>query len=333
MKNTYIFAPPNKTSIWPTILISEFLNTNGYLCRIVSHKNNLHAYNQLGLDVITINDFYSRDESLISELIFMQHNSTWVFDFFEEVVGSITETEEIKISFYPDGLGNATWGESFLEKSEKVGLQFGRFYSFGFVDRTTSLLFSSEQIEVINYSHLCRFFENNTFLNSLFDSIQPSLIQDESFFIAYRPWCTQSFHGGGYSFGNGASSLLKIYTKIIKLVKEEEQISDEIGIYFRGDNQYVDDCAFLAESFKHNNILFNLDDVYVDYLTLDPLIYFLIREGYKLKFISLDSTTFITVPFFVEHLQTQSVEAYFGCDVSCLEALDGGKEFYNKKLQ
>jgi hypothetical protein len=241
--------------------------------------------------------------------------------------------EQITISLWPDGLGNASWGErldmQYNAEYSNAKIEFDGFFSFGFVHSTTKKLAGDFPIKTLGYELLQKAISNSELIQRIIAPASTLLTQASSIIIPFRPWCTHQFHGGVYDFGN-ATDLSVIYSDLIHIASRDGFAGSPI--YFRPDERFQAESEAVMNSLATEFDIVDLSDLYPQWLTLEPLLSVVCtgKESKPFAMINLDSTSFQSVPFLAD--KHDLATGYIGACSSSLESVTGGIEFAQDKL-
>ncbi|AGP83270.1 hypothetical protein I533_16595 [Alteromonas mediterranea MED64] len=331
-KVNIIFFPGQRYFVLPIILIYKYYQEQDLPVIVVCEKAKQSMFSEYGFtDLVECAKNYLSSGN--RNLVFFQHNTPGSFNAVKKVLEDIVEFDGIELSLMPDGLGNSMYGESLIDEASKRfehHFSLNEVFSFGFVHSTVANRFESEKITCLPIKPLFELFENvmqkHSFakLKTELDSFQNIML------IPYRPWCTKDFHGGVYDIGN-AENLAKIYDDLIERLKKHYNL-DNVIILFRGDGRYEADSASVYDNLTLKNKI-NLVDYLPEEITLEPVIYSILNKcNADFQMITLDSTTFQSVPLMCSHIANVNAIGSIGCTKDLLEFSERGSHFFTSKL-
>lgn len=335
-----IFSTSRKLFHFPAIMMREFFSAAGEKSRIVTNDAKLPQ-------IEGIAEHFGTFESAAQDLadcdsirsICFHHNGERYFEQFVRNINQVFSefpTKQKLISFYPDGFGNAMHGISFAEKLTGVfpdEVTIDHYLSFGFTHGTTAKLAAGRPIQPLDFSILTDFFDRSETIQKHCNLKELSgLSLDECVLVPYRPWCTTAFHNGVYDFGD-TKELAVLYKNLIERAQQEH--GRKVKVIFRGDERFGVESDLVRELLSRHFDVINLASLYSQELTLEPLIYFLIKTGVvrKMSMICLDSTSFQVPAFLVRNMGPDRLVGYMGAPMAELDGMTGGREFMNRKLR
>lgn len=343
MTKAYIFIPWGKTFIPPVLMVCSYYQEKGIEPVFIAHESHFAALSFLQLPFISFDKFdglHSIEQG--ARLLFIDDLNDFSFgNFSRAIFRNLWEytDEPYTIDLMPDALSNVTTAVGCLDKfreiyKDRFNFKVGNFFTFGFVHHTVTEKFSTDNIVNLSYLSLINLFENSIFLNAITKNIIANFSNYSNIiFIPYRPWCTETFWSGSYSFGN-AHDLIELYDQLIKDAVRDKDI-DKCILVFRGDERFLVEskCIYDAISFKNKLMLDNFNYPY--FFSLEPLIYFLLKtyQG-SIHAIALDSSTFDLVPYFLDVIDTEvSFELIYGCNLSYFKDDEKHQLFINSMLR
>jgi len=338
--SVYIFAPGAKQFILPCVVLYRWYRRTKSDITIVTNTTNADYYRKLGCIAVTDQIFQELLPDECDEYVFFKHNAVGQFNKFCKVVAHFHASilsKKVKVSFFPDGFGNAMWGKNYIsdycdeEQISKNMIEVINVFSFGFIHTSTLRQYDASVITVVDYSYLTELIENCQFLKDI--CIQ-TLINVDQFtsivLVPFRPWCTDGFHGGVYDFGD-QTVLANIYCNLI----ENHVTTDKKMVFFRGDERFPNESSFVFDELNKSYDCLEIDTVkYPKWLTLEPLLYFMITKFQHISIVNLDSTTFQIVPFLINRLDSHcKVSGLIGCENSILSQNSVPDTFKDSKLK
>jgi hypothetical protein len=326
MPNSKLFVPP-------VLMIREYFLRENVVPIIACDNVLASVFREFGIDTRS-QDFLKTVSRPDVELVHLQVNHPGARDSFYRIVSDLKRNcETVRVRLWPDGLGNASWGERLdLQYSAEYGnegIEFVGFFSFGFVHSTTQQLADDFRITTLDYDLLQKAISRSDSIKKIIAPAAEALTQRSSIIIPFRPWCTQRFHGGVYDFGD-ASDLSKIYSDLIHIANTDGFAG--CRIYFRPDERFQAESKTVMDSLRNDFNVMDLSNVYPQWLTLEPLLSVICSRNDSKPFamISLDSTSFQSVPFLANG--RVSAAGYVGARSSSLESVPGGIEFVKRRL-
>jgi hypothetical protein len=325
----YIFVPDIKYFVLPCIMLKNWFEKQEKDAVLIVKKGLEGTFNQLDINFISLSSFNEIKVLENDHFIFLHHGIEQVYNFFESIISQSKYTE-INVSFLPDGLGNAMWGTSFIDRynntSNKIKVNLIHAFNFGFEHGSAIKKFG--QVTTVDYSYLTDFLDSNSYLIELCSKVIKEMnLSEHNVILPYRPWCTKSFHDGIYDIGDN-KYLAEIYLKQLDLIGTDKV---ESKVYFRGDSRFNSECKEVLSTINSSVSCTEIGASYPSWLTLEPLIYFLLKQNKSYNFITLDSTTFQAIPFLNKSNQSE-VTAVIGCPYSLLDINPITIEFTKKKL-
>jgi hypothetical protein len=343
MTKAYIFIPWGKTFIPPILIVSSYYQEKGIEPVFIAREPHFAALSFLQIPFISFDEFdglHSMEKG--SRLLFIDDLNDFSFgNFSRAIFRNLWEytNEPYTIDLMPDALSNVTTDVGVLDKFRETykgrfNLKLGNFFTYGFVHHTVSDKYSTDNIINLSYSRLVNIFENSIFLTAISKNIISKLSNYSNIiFIPYRPWCTETFWLGKYSFGD-VHDLIGLYDQLIEDIVRDKNI-DKCLLLFRGDERFIAESKSVYDgiSFKNKLILDDFDYPYS--LSLEPLIYFLLKtyQG-SIHGIALDSSTFDLIPYFLDLIEAEvSFDLTYGCDLTYFRDDDKHQSFINSLLR
>ncbi|RGP37890.1 hypothetical protein [Pseudotabrizicola alkalilacus] len=333
-----IFCPSTKLFLLPAIMMHEFFTAAGEKSKIVIDKNMLPQAQEIGddfCDFETAVQYFEDCDSIRS--VCFHHDDTQ----FQALVRNLNMVRTVfpkkrnLVSFYPDGFGNAMHGKSYVERLSNVfsdEVTVDQYLSFGFVHKTTVKLAADRPIQTLSFSLLTDFFDRSVKIRKFCNLEKLSGVDlDECVMLAYRPWCTKTFHDGMYDFGN-QQELAILYGSLIE--RAEKDHGRSLKVIFRADERYKRESDLVRRLLSSRFDVIDLDSFYSQALTLEPLVYFLIKTGQvsKMSMICLDSTSFQVPAFLVQNMGAGRLVGYLGAPKEDVYRMSGGEAFTKRKL-
>ena len=332
----YIVCPSSKLFVLPALAIKSFLeDERNEKAFIIASGEAAQIMERLGLGVNDDSCLYSTKSPHVN-LVVVQHNSVGTWKRFERLVTGFLDAnneERLTVSFWPDGLGNASWGERLDRKylsEHGVKIKFREFYSFGFIHTSTARLTNKDAIQLIDYKNLTPIFEENPCIRAILDRASATLQGAAPICVLpFRPWCTAEFHGGVYNFGS-LEGLARIYSELVGEI--ENCNGGEVSIVFRPDDRFPAESRCVQDLLQTDRELIDLSGFYPQWLTLEPLLYELYRTGRaaRTSMVCLDSTSFQAAPFISDG--RHPMQAVIGAKYQTVAAQNGGVDFMTSKL-
>jgi hypothetical protein len=332
-----IFCPKAKYFVIPVLMIYEHYKIKGEKALVICDNTMSESFESYGFnEFITTNLFDLKSIKDSYNLVFFHHNTKVNKDFFINSILSLRQDlTSLNISYMPDGLGNAMYGDGYIDSVKSITsitLFLKHVFSFGFIHHTVCSTYPEKNIVCLNYSYIEKYLDNTQINFNTSQAIDTIKEFNSVVFIPYRPWCTEKFHGGVYDFGSN-ESLSKIYSSLIEEVKEKYELQNYIVI-FRGDSRFRENSNEVFNGISFDNKIM-LDEMISDHVTLEPFIYKSLKTTKcDFYYITLDSTTFQCAPFFYEQAgKNKKMICLVGCHSIFLTSIKGGMEFCNKKLK
>jgi hypothetical protein len=315
-------------------MVKKWFEEKGEKADLVVPTGMQSSFEKLSVEFITSTEFNKREHEEKDNYIFFHHGNEGTYNFFIDIVTGVvkkSENKNLNVSFLPDGLGNTMWGESFIDrynaKNSESSVKLLYAFGFGFEHETTLKKFGS--VTNVEYSYLTDFLDTNKYLVELCENVINEMdLGDSNVILPYRPWCTSSFHGGVYDIGDN-KYLANIYLELLKIISIS---NEQPKVFFRGDTRYPVDCGEIFKAINDSIPCSEIGSDYPTWLTLEPLMYFLLNKNKVYNFLVLDSTTFQAVPFLMNNSQSE-VAAVIGCPTTLLSLSPVGGEFINRKLK
>lgn len=331
--NNVIFFPGQRYFVLPIILISNYYEEKGENVKVVCSSNEKKMFQEYGYE----NTIVNMNESICSgerNLVFFQHNTSGALNFFLRTLESVSNKQLVKVSLMPDGLGNSMYGECFLEIATRKFdclFELRDVFSFGFVHSTVAKNFESKKIVCLSLKTLHANFKK-VMQSQGFTKLKSELANVESIILLpYRPWCTKSFHGGVYDFGD-ASDLARIYSETLRSLVKKYELDNSL-VLFRGDERYPNESMQVFEQLEFDNKI-NLSLYLSEKITLEPLLHFLTNDiNSVLSVVSLDSTTFQSIPLIKDDTIDKKIIGFLGCPRDLLEYSVESRAFFETKLK
>lgn len=348
----YIFVPNAKHFIFPCAMIQKhYQEERAETAFLVVPKSMNPVMSVLGLAHINFDQVDWSEFEDAPNLVFFHHDTDVVYrQFLESVkkVRSAHSVSDLYVSFFPDGLGNAMRGENYVEQTKKISgaisnaIRLRDVFSFGFVHDSTRVKFGQSKIAVLSYRYLISVIEGSTYLQQVCSTIIKQCdLNNDVVFVPYRPWATEKFHNGVYSFGNDQQHG-RLLAEIVTEIAEDCELS-KAQLVYRGDERFKGQSDAVFFELKNSLAQFpnvtvkSIDDDYPDELTLEPILFYFMKKlssDNKMCFAVLDSTTFQAVPFLsgAMHAKGPRLIGYIGARRRSVEKMDGGAQFVNSKL-
>jgi hypothetical protein len=337
--NHVILAPPVKTDTVTCLAIANWLESRNELVTIIAKSTHSKFFDELSISYYTDIQI-AKGLELSGELTLYCLHATNYYTYFKGILMHLVSNSKIKsisLCFMPEGFGNAMWGERFtdrlaLEPFDLSKVRLTQTISYGFKQYYIEKKFPDAKKIVLNYSTVVRAINSSGALTKLtskaLDQLKPKF---DILFIPFRPWCTDSFHKGMYSFGD-SDTLSRITINMLL----DSGISGQDRIYFRPDIRFSPESDYLLQKLNERFSSIQIDsEIYPEWLSLEPLFNSLLNhsEVFSITILNYDSTTAIPAIFLAAESKIRRFRAIFGCKRKLLEDTEGGIEFYNRKLK
>jgi hypothetical protein len=334
----FIFAPPVKTDTITCMSIMHWLQLEAKKTTLVIKKGYSEFYESVNIPYISESDF--RKKPIEGEISIYFLHATSFYQYFKTNLSILLNNKnitKINLNFFPEGFGNAMWGEKFTDRIEKDfeivdKIHLDKIISYGFKQNYIDKKFPTAKKLIINYEHIISAMESNKILMEIVSKALNSLdLKKELIIIPFRPWCTKSFHGGMYNFGSRDE-----FNELVVQLLSRIEINPKSKILFRSDSRYKKESSylfdFLSETFDTQEIT---DDIFPSWVSLEPLFHGIInnKKVESVKVINFDSTTSIPLVFQSALSSINSLLISFGCPKSILSGIKGGEDFYDRKLR
>lgn len=338
----YIFVPPVKTDTVTCMSLYSWLCKSEKNVELIVKKEYSTFFSNLNIPFTSEAEFRKRTNFESELIVYFLHANSF-YQYFKDNISFMVannQIDKILVNFIPEGFGNAMWGESFIDRINvdlveaeyKDKIKLYQTISYGFKQSYIDNKFPSAEKVVLNYEEVVNAIRENQTLQSIIEKAIRSLkLHKNLLFIPYRPWCTEKFHGGMYNFGT-QEHLSEIVLRLVEIL----DVPEDSLVLFRPDFRYPTESSHLLTKLSKAFETIELSsEIYPDWISLEPLFQGLLDSEIVsvLNIVNLDSTTAIPIMFQSDFSSIDKLNILYGCPLRLLKYVDGGEDFYNRKLK